>query len=203
MSRRPKALLFDLGNVCLPFDHGRMVRQVAELFAAPARDVESALLGGTTLADIECGRMTDAELHRSLCSQLGVDVPASDLFRAASDIFMADPQMEDLLAELSGCDLPLILVSNTSGPHIEFVREEFTTLSHFDTLVLSYEVGAAKPERAFYDRAFDAAGCRPEECFYTDDILAYVDAAREIGVDAEVFCDAAILREQLVERKVL
>lgn len=31
------------------------------------------------------------------------------------------------------------------------------------------------------------AGCLPGECFYTDDIAAYVDAARQMGIDAVQF----------------
>jgi FMN phosphatase YigB (HAD superfamily) len=31
------------------------------------------------------------------------------------------------------------------------------------------------------------AGCRAEECFYTDDIPTYTEAARKLGIDAVTF----------------
>ena len=54
-------------------------------------------------------------------------------------------------------------------------------LRHFHDLVLSYEVKAMKPQPEIYQAALDMAGCRPEECFYTDDIAAYVEGAQADG----------------------
>ena len=44
-----------------------------------------------------------------------------------------------------------------------------------------------KPSPAIYAAAIEAARARPEECFFTDDILAYVEGARAAGIDAEQF----------------
>ena len=199
----PSALLFDLGNVCLPFDHGRMVAQLADLFAVPPAAVSEAMLDSRMLSDIECGRVSDDELHAALCERFGRRVAAADLFQAASDIFTPDPEMERLLATLAGGPRPLVLVSNTSRPHIDFVRREYDLLSHFDRLVLSFEVGAAKPDRAFFDAAFEAAGVPPHECFYTDDIPEYVSAAAGLGVDAVRFRSATQIAAELRDRGVL
>ena len=201
--KRPSALLFDLGNVCLPFDHGRMVRQLADLFGVPAADVQAAFLDSDMLLEIECGRVSDDALHRSLCETFGREVSADDLFHAASDIFTPDPAMDDLLARLSQTDLPLVLVSNTSGPHVDFVRREYDVLDHFDRLILSYEVKAAKPDPAFYKTAFAAAGCGPADCFYTDDRADLIDAAEALGVDAVLFESASQTESALRVRGVL
>lgn len=203
MPERPKALLFDLGNVCLPFDHGKMFLQIGDLFGVPATEIQNTLAGGTLLGDIERGQVSDDELHAMLCDRFGKVVDAAALFEAASDIFTADPAMNELLSKVAATEIPLILVSNTSGPHIDFVRRKFDVLDHFDKLILSYEVKAAKPELAFYEAAFDAAGCQPSECFYTDDIADYIEAARRLGVDAELFTSAAQLGQQLRDRNVI
>ena len=65
-------------------------------------------------------------------------------------------------------------------------------LRHFDDLVLSYEVKAMKPSPLIYREAIARAQCRPEECFYTDDIAAYVEGARREGIDAVQFESCAI-----------
>ena len=44
-----------------------------------------------------------------------------------------------------------------------------------------------KPQPEIFQVAMERAGCRPEECFYTDDIAAYVTAARALGIDAVRF----------------
>ena len=199
----PRALLFDLGNVCLPFDHGRMVRQLADLFEVPDECVRAALLDSRRLEAIERGEVSDDELHASLCEQFGRAVNRRELFDAASDIFTPDPDMDALLAELTGGGQPLVLVSNTSRPHIEFVRREYGVLEHFDRVVLSYEVRASKPEPAFYAAAAEAAGCEAGECFFTDDMPKNVDGAAAFGMDAVRFESAGQIRGELAARGVL
>jgi HAD superfamily hydrolase (TIGR01509 family) len=68
--------------------------------------------------------------------------------------------------------------------------------------VLSYEVKAMKPQSAIFQAAVDRAGCRPEECFYTDDIAAYVEAARELGIDAVQFESLGQLQRELTARGI-
>lgn len=180
-----------------------MVAQIAELFSTTAEEVSAVVFEGSRFTDIERGTISDEELRLLLCDRFGKDVDRESLLVAAADIFTPDLAMEDLLAELAGTDLPLILVSNTNAFHAEFVQREMDLLNHFDHLVLSYQVGAAKPEEAFYEAALAQAGCSAGECFYTDDVLDYVAAGRRFGLDSEQFVGCDSLREQLEARGVL
>ena len=55
-------------------------------------------------------------------------------------------------------------------------------LRHFHELVLSYEVKAMKPQPEIYHEAPSrSAGCRPEECFYTDDIAGIRGGGEGLG----------------------
>ena len=201
--RRPRALLFDLGNVCIPFDHGRMVRNLADLFEVPDECIKGALLDSNSLQEIERGAVSEDQLHANLCSQFGRQVDRDVLFRAAGDIFTPNPAMESLLAELSALDLPMVLVSNVSFVHIDYVRREYETLSHFDHLVLSYEVKASKPDAAFYLAAVRAAGCDATECFFIDDMPENVAGATAFGMDAVRFESVDQTRKALTDRGVL
>jgi putative hydrolase of the HAD superfamily len=44
-----------------------------------------------------------------------------------------------------------------------------------------------KPQPEIYRAAIEAARCRAGECFFTDDILEYVEGARQLGIDAVQF----------------
>lgn len=203
MNARPKALLFDLGNVCLPFDHGRMIHQTAVLFDTTPDEVSGVVFGGDTFVEIERGGISDDELRSMLCRKFGRDVSRDELLQAVGDIFTPDESMNDLLAELRGTGIPMILVSNTNALHADFVRQNLDILDNFDELILSYAVKAAKPEAAFYEAAFAVAGCSPGECFYTDDVIEYVEAGRALGIDSEQFVGSSELRRQLEIRGVL
>jgi HAD superfamily hydrolase (TIGR01509 family) len=96
-----------------------------------------------------------------------------------------------------------VLLSNTNRIHFEGILANYPLLRHFDRYVLSYEVGAMKPDTLIYEKAIKAAGCRPEECFFTDDIEEYVEGAKRMGIDAVQFQSAAQIREELSLRGVL
>jgi glucose-1-phosphatase len=80
-----------------------------------------------------------------------------------------------------------MMLSNTNALHFEMIRETYPLISHFDHYVLSYEVGAMKPSPRIYEEAIAHSGVKPDECFYTDDILAYVEGAQRAGLTAVQF----------------
>jgi len=81
----------------------------------------------------------------------------------------------------------LVLLSNTNAIHFEMIRENYALLRHFHERILSTRAHAMKPRREIFQAALDRCGCPPEQCFYTDDIAAYVEAARRLGIDAVQF----------------
>jgi putative hydrolase of the HAD superfamily len=87
-------------------------------------------------------------------------------------------------------------------PHYEWVREQFDVLEPFDDVVLSYEVGATKPSTTIFERALEVIKCEPHECFYTDDIEAYVRRGREFGLQAEAFTETDVFLQHLARHGV-
>ena len=51
-----------------------------------------------------------------------------------------------------------------------------------DAIMLSFEVGAAKPDPGIYRAALDALGARPEEALFVDDQAAYCEGAEALGI---------------------
>jgi FMN phosphatase YigB (HAD superfamily) len=59
-----------------------------------------------------------------------------------------------------------------------------------------------KPGAAMYQTALAHAVGSPDECFFTDDIQAYVEAARNHGIQAEQFLGLEKLENDLRSRGV-
>jgi HAD superfamily hydrolase (TIGR01509 family) len=76
----------------------------------------------------------------------------------------------------------------------------YPLLRHFHSYVLSYKVGVMKPRPLIYQKAIEAAGCQPGECFFTDDLEVNVEAARAQGMDAVQFHSAAQIEMELHKR---
>ena len=90
-----------------------------------------------------------------------------------------------------------LLTMNTNPIHFAMLKEAYPLLAHFDDFVLSYEVRAAKPEAKIYHDAMARVQCKPEACFFTDDLAVNVTAARELGMDAVQFLSAEQLEREL------
>jgi putative hydrolase of the HAD superfamily len=94
----------------------------------------------------------------------------------------------------------LLALSNTNSIHFAMLKDAYPLLRHFHDFVLSYEVGAAKPDAKIYREAIARAQCRPEECFFTDDMAVNIEAACEHGMDAVQFLSAEQLDRELRAR---
>ena len=87
--------------------------------------------------------------------------------------------------------------------HWDGVLRVFDPGEHFDALVLSFRVGAVKPESEFWDAALEAAGCEPGECLYADDRPELVAAAAARGIPGFVVRGAGSFAAGLGERGLL
>lgn len=198
-----RTCLFDMGNVLLHFSHDRMCQQMGTLCGKTGDDLRRLLLDSGVQWEFERGMMTAEEFHRRFQEMAGTVVDFDKLIVAASDIFELNRPMTGILQSLQEQNLRLVLFSNTSVWHYEFIKKRFDILNFFDEHVLSFEVGAIKPEPEMYQAGLRSIRCMPQECFYTDDIPRYVEASRKHGFDGEVFTDADRLRRQLAARHVI
>jgi FMN phosphatase YigB (HAD superfamily) len=53
-----------------------------------------------------------------------------------------------------------------------------------DAVVLSFEVGVAKPDAGIYLTALERLRVAPDEAVFVDDQAAYCDGAKTVGMDA-------------------
>ena len=182
-----KTCLFDMGNVLLYFSHDRMCRNAVAVSGASEVQVRDVLLTSGLQWQLERGEISEREFHEGFERQLEVTVDFDALKHAVGDIFQLNHSIVPLLAELKQLGIRLVLLSNTSVTHLQFIQNNFDVLNSFDALTTSFQAGVLKPEASIYEDALSKADCEPNECFYTDDIEEYVIAARNFGINAEVY----------------
>jgi len=198
-----KALLFDLGNVLIAFDYTRGYQAIAPYTPVPAADLPARIGGAGVVIPLERGELTGREFYHRMSDALQIDLPFDRFCELWSAIFLPDPILPDsLLADLHR-RYRMVLISNTNAIHFEMIRRTYPLISHFDALVLSHEVKALKPDERMYREAVRQAGCTPSECFYTDDVQAFVDGGRRFGLDAVQFTGPADLDGHLRQRGLI
>ncbi len=187
--------VFDLGEVLLFVHEDRFFAKLAAR-CRPGAPVEEAFW--RNFQDLGVARGGDfAALHPILTEELGLEMGPAEFLRAWQDMFTPNPPMLELVNALPR---PRYLLSNTNEPHIAWIRERYPeALEPFDGLVLSYEVGAVKPELEIYREVERLSGGRPEQHVFFDDREDNVEGARAAGWRAHRFQGAEHCRAALEE----
>ena len=112
------------------------------------------------------------------------------------------PGMEPLVSELHASGIEMHTLSNYTSWYR--MIEERTQLSRFVRWTfVSCDMHVRKPDPNAYLHASAALGKPVEACLFVDDRPRNCEAARELGMPAIVFRDAAQLRQDLVVRGLL
>jgi glucose-1-phosphatase len=197
-----KAVIFDLGRVLVNFDFKRGYQALEGLCPYRAAEIPKRLATCDLVERFESGLIEPRDFVAQISTMLDLAIGYDRFCGIWSSIFTETLVPEAMLERLAE-RYRLMLLSNTNIIHFEGLRETHASLlGHFHDLVLSYEVKSMKPRPEIFQAAVARAGCRPEECFYTDDIAANVEGARLVGIDAVQFQSASQLQRELTARGI-
>jgi putative hydrolase of the HAD superfamily len=196
-----KAIIFDLGKVLVNFDFARGYRALEGFCPYPAAEIPRRMATTDLVTRFETGLVEPRDFFEQFSRLLDLRLEYPRFCDIWSSVFTETLLPENMLQGLAR-RYRLLLLSNTNAIHFPMMRERYRLLAHFHELILSYQVKRMKPDPEIFRLAVERAGCRPEECFYTDDIAAYTAAAREQGIDAVTFESASQIERELAARGI-
>ncbi len=191
-----------MGNVLVYFSHDKMCQQIGALCGTTGPDIRQKVFDSEVQWNFERGFVSELEFLNFLEETFNTTIELTELKRATADIFVPNLEIVPIIQSLKEQGYRIVLMSNTCITHYEWVRDHYPHLGYFDDLVLSYEAGAIKPEAPIYESALRKIDCQPEECFYTDDIQAYIDQAKNYGLHAEVYVGNSQLIDHLIQHGI-
>jgi 2-haloacid dehalogenase len=200
---RPEAVVFDLGNVLITWDRRFLYASVFD----DERELERFLDEVYTLEAND--RLDRGQTLDEFCAALAVAHPAyeNEIFalrdRWIETIGPALDGTVEVLRELKENGVPCFALSNWNADTFLIVEERYEFLRWFDGVVLSGREGVTKPDPEIYHRLFAAYDLEPAASFFVDDSPANVEAARQVGMDAELFTGPETLRVALRARGLL
>jgi glucose-1-phosphatase len=198
-----RSILLDLGNVVIPFDFKLAYARLAEHCGCPPEELPARIRATGLVAPFERGEIAPQRFVREFSAALKLNLTYQEFCEWWSCVFLPDPLLPDALLGDLASRYPLLAVSNTNPIHFEMIQKAYPLLRHFSGFVLSYEVGAAKPEAKIYCEAIARAQCIAGECFFVDDLAVNVEAAQEHGIDAVQFFSVKQLEGELRARGLL
>lgn len=195
-----KTVYFDLGNVLVFFSLPKMFAQLSRCSGLSPEEIRQ-LLFDTDLRELyETGLIDTEQLYLAILQHAPKSFSLPEFMAAFSDIFTPNTEILPVVEKLKKEGIRLILLSNTSECHFHYTYAHYPIVHQFDHHILSYEVGAWKPDPRIFQAALEHSHCAPEECFYTDDIPDFIASARKAGLPGEVFTDVPHLKQQLIRR---
>jgi 2-haloacid dehalogenase len=109
----------------------------------------------------------------------------------------------ELVDQLRGRGHRLYALTNWSAETFPVARTRYAFLGWFEDIVVSGEVGLAKPDRRIFELAIHRCGLTPASTVYIDDIRSNVEAAHLLGLHALHFENARKLRADLERLSLL
>ncbi len=184
-----KTIIFDFGNVIGFFSHRLASGRLAYYAGVPAETMHRFLFGGGIEDDIDAGKISVAELLSKVREKFSLRCTDEFLELALADMFWPNREVCDLIPRLKSRHR-LLLGSNTNELHTRRFKKQFAeTLSHFDGLVLSYEIQICKPEARFFEYCQQLAQAEPGECLFIDDMPANIAGAQAFGWNGILYQD--------------
>lgn len=198
-----KHLIFDMGGVLVRL---QWHQQVTVLLGrdVPFEQIHALWGNARSTHAFETGQLDFDAFTEALIEEFQLKLDRDEVqsrFRA-----MLDDDFDDsvpLLTELkTDGRYSLSLLSNTNPCHLEMVKARNTIWPLIERPFTSLDFGLMKPDPAIYQAVLTALNAQPEECWFFDDGIHNVEAARALGINAEQVFGPEDIRKVLQEQGV-
>ena len=196
MTNSDTAIIFDLGNVILPFDPLRPGRLLGERAGVSTLEALKIIYRNNLERRFEQGIFDGEQFTSGVADALGIDLEPGSFHDLWIDMFDENEAVSEIIRQLKPHHR-LVLLSNINPWHWHYVRGKFPILAEFDAVVLSYEVGVLKPHPLIYRVALEKIG-PAEQVIFIDDMAINAVGAQVLGITGVHFRSAVQLREELV-----
>ncbi len=180
----PRAVVFDFGGVLWDM-RWDVARELDRLHDLPRSSVFETLYRSPAWADVECGAGDPAQwldgAHAELERRAGRPLPRlHEEWRKAQAPIDLNIALVRALRPPYRCSV----LSNADVSLRGRLEGELALHHLFDDIVVSAEVGVAKPAARIFRLAAERLGLPPGACVFVDDWDKNVEAAREVGMQA-------------------
>jgi epoxide hydrolase-like predicted phosphatase len=191
-----RAVFFDLGGVIVRTEYQAPREQLAERLGMEYDDLDRIVFNSETGLQASTGAITSDQHWEAVMKRL--KRPMEEMASIRDEFFAGDIIDRDILnylRSLRGTHKTGLISNAWSDLRDYLVREKM--IDAFDHIVISAEVGMAKPEPGIFQIALKQAGVRPDEAVFVDDFYANIEGCEKIGIKGIHFRDAQSAMQQL------
>jgi HAD superfamily hydrolase (TIGR01509 family) len=182
--RRLRAIIFDIGRVLVRLDLGRAMKELGSGLALSPAELWAMIEKDPLWADWQEGRVSPRDWHLQLTRRLGIPLPFEQFVQVWNLVMDPEPMQGDEFFRALAKSHRLALISNTDRIHVAHLEATYGFVRYFPAKARIYSCahGASKPNPLLYLAALRACRVEAHEAVYIDDVLGYVEAARNLGM---------------------
>lgn len=175
-----KVVLFDFGGVLTESGRkGYIAETIAGLYGLPLESIDIGDLHG----DLRRGKSSTNDFFNELNRRYGArkQVTEQMFLQRTGASFEPSPPVYDLAGRLRTHGIRTAILSNIFSMNA-LALQKGGWYDGFDPVLLSYDLGYAKPDPEIYDIALKRLGVRPEEILFIDDQEKCLTPAATLGM---------------------
>ena len=181
-----KALYFDLGGVIVRTGDKTVRAALAAEFGMSYDEMDAFVFGSKSAALASIGKISE-EQHW-LDVTLRLKLPESEMPRIRAGFFggdSIDPQIVALLRGLRKTHKTGLISNAWDGLRPWIIEQKFEDA--FEHMIISAEIGFAKPDARIYEYALEKFGVQASEALFVDDIQENVAGCEALGMHGVLF----------------
>jgi HAD superfamily hydrolase (TIGR01509 family) len=192
-----KSIIFDIGRVLVRIDVGRAMQGLASGSSLSPSELWTAIEKDPRWPDWQEGRILARDWHLHLEKRFGGGLTFERFTEIWNRVLDPTPIHDDAFFKNLSKRYRLALLSNTDPIHVQHMEATYTFFAFFPTRIYSCAVNASKPNPLIYKEALRTLKVKADEALYIDDIAAYVEAAKRLGMAGIQFQSPAQLTSDL------
>jgi HAD superfamily hydrolase (TIGR01509 family) len=194
-----RAIIFDIGRVLIRVDVSRAMKELGSGLRLSPAELWSAIEKDPRWQDWQEGRISARDWHLQLTRRLGITLTFDQFKQAWNQVLDPTPMHDNQLFETLSKRHRLALLSNTDPIHVAHMESTYDFFRYFPkpARIYSNVHGASKPNPLLYAAALKASKAKAGEAVYIDDIPAYVEAARNLGMSGIYYQSPESLKAEL------
>ncbi|MBM3246740.1 MAG: HAD family phosphatase [Candidatus Omnitrophica bacterium] len=179
-----KAIIFDLGNVLVDFDHRIAAGRIANFCDRNSEEIFSLFFDSELTGLFEEGKLSPQDFFSEVKKILNLRLDYAAFTPIWNEIFFLSRKNRGVYNLALGLkeNYQVALLSNINILHFDYLKKNFPVFDAFHHIITSYEVGLRKPHPAIYQQALQTLNLAAGEVFYTDDRDDLIEKAGDLGI---------------------
>lgn len=190
-------IVFDLGNVILPFDFEKSVKKISAYSTLNCENIRKFLFETGLKKKADKGEISKFDFFEEVNKSLNTGLKFNQFRKIWCEIFVINKKVTEIIKSLRSQGYYLILYSDTDELHYEYFRDKFDILKYFDNLIFSFEIKHVKTEKESISFLQNRLKSRPENSIFIDDKEENLLYARELGINCILFKNNELLLMEL------